>query len=67
MNELLNDIDLKNKENKFEENLFVDKIIVNKNRNSKIELPYIATEKWISQLGSRLEINYKFSQMELHF
>jgi len=58
MNELLNDIDLKNKENKFEENLFVDKIIVNMNRNSKIELPYIATEKWISQLGSRLEINY---------
>lgn len=58
MNELLNDIDLKNKENKFEENLFVDKIIVNKNRNSKIELPYIATEKWISQLGSRLETNY---------
>jgi len=58
MNELLNDIDLKNKENKFEENLFVDKIIVNRNRNSKIELPYIATEKWISQLGSRLEINY---------
>jgi len=58
MNELLNDIKLKNKENKFEENLFVDKIIVNKNRNSKIELPYIATEKWISQLGSRLEINY---------
>ena len=58
MNELLNDIDLKNKENKFEENLFVDKIIVNNNRNSKIELPYIATEKWISQLGSRLEINY---------
>ena len=58
MNELLNDIDLKNEENKFEENLFVDKIIVKKNRNSKIELPYIATEKWISQLGSRLEINY---------
>ena len=58
MNELLNDIDLKNKENKFEENLFVDKIIVNKNKNSKVELPYIATEKWISQLGSRLEINY---------
>ena len=58
MNELLNDIDLKNKENKFEENLFVDKIIVNKNRNSKIELPYIATEKWISQLGSRIKFNY---------
>ena len=58
MKELLNDIGLKTKENKFEENLFVDKIIVNKNRNSKVELPYIATEKWISQLGSRLETNY---------
>ena len=58
MNELLNDISLKTKENKFEENLFVDKIIVNKNKNSKIELPYIATEKWISQLGNRLETNY---------
>jgi hypothetical protein len=58
MNELLNDISFKTRENKFEENLFVDKIIVNKNRNSKVELPYIATEKWISQLGSRLEINY---------
>ena len=58
MNELLNDISLKTKENKFEENLFVDKIIVNKNKNSKIELPYVATEKWISQLGSRLETNY---------
>ena len=58
MNELLNQISLKTKENKFEENLFVDKIIVNKNKSSKVELPYIATEKWISQLGSRLEINY---------
>ena len=58
MNELLNDISLKTKENKFEENLFVNKIIVNKNKNSKIELPYVATEKWISQLGSRLETNY---------
>ena len=58
MNELLNNISSKTKENKFEENLFVDKIIVNKNRNSKVELPYIATEKWISQLGTRLKINY---------
>ena len=58
MNELLNDISLKTKENKFEENLFVNKIIVNKNKNSKIELPYVATEKWISQLGNRLETNY---------
>ena len=58
MNELLNNVSLKTKESKLEENLFVDKIIVNKNRNSKVELPYIATEKWISQLGSRLETNY---------
>ena len=58
MDELLNDISFKTKENKLEENLFVDKLIVNKNRNSKVELPYIATEKWISQLGSRLETNY---------
>ena len=58
MNEILNDINLTTKENKFEENLFVDKIIVNKNRNSKVELPYISTEKWISQLGNRLETNY---------
>jgi len=58
MNELLNDISLKTKENKLEENLFVDKIIINKNKNSKVELTYIATEKWISQLGSRLQTNY---------
>ena len=58
MNELLNDISFKTKENKLEENLFVDKIIVNKNRDSKVELPYIATERWISQLGTRLETNY---------
>ena len=58
MDKLLDDITLKTKENKFEENLFVDKIIVNKYKNSKVELPYIATEKWISQLGSRLEANY---------
>lgn len=58
MNELLNDISLKTKENKLEENLFVDKIIINKNKNSRVELTYIATEKWISQLGSRLQTNY---------
>ena len=57
MNELFNEISLKTKENKLEENLFVDKIIVNKNRNSKVEVRYIATERWVSQLGSRLETN----------
>ena len=58
MNELLNNISLKTKENNLEENLFVDKIIVNKNKDAKAELPYIATEKWVNQLGSRLETNY---------
>ena len=41
-----------------EENLFVDKIIVNKNTDIKSQLPFIATEKWISQLGNRLQSNY---------
>ena len=58
MKYLLDDISLKTIENKFEENLFVNKIIENKNSDPKVEYPYIATEKWIGQLGSRLEINY---------
>lgn len=58
MNALLNEINLKPKDGKTEESLFVENIIVNKNRKSKIELPYIPTEKWLSQLGCRLEINY---------
>jgi len=58
MNALLNEINLKPIDGKTEENLFVENIIVNKNRKSKIDLPYIPTEKWLSQLGSRLEINY---------
>ena len=58
MNALLNEINLKPIDGKTEENLFVENIIVNKNRKSKIDLPYIPTEKWLSQLGRRLEINY---------
>ena len=45
-------------ENKFEENLFVKNIIVNKDRGKVPTLSYVATEKWIEQLGNRLEINY---------
>ena len=45
-------------ENKFEENLFVKNIIVNKDRGKVPNLSYIATEKWLEQLGNRLEISY---------
>ena len=45
-------------ENKIEENLFVKNIIVNKNIGKVPTLSYVATEKWIEQLGNRLEINY---------
>lgn len=58
MNELFKDENFKTTENRMEENLFVDKIIVNKNTNIKSQLPFIATEKWISQLGNRLQSNY---------
>ena len=44
-------------ENKFEENLFVKNIIVNKDKGKVPTLFYVATEKWLEQLGNRLEIN----------
>ena len=44
-------------ENKFEENLFVKNIIVNKDKVKVPTLSYVATEKWLEQLGNRLEIN----------
>ena len=34
-----------------------DKIIVNKNKSEKQVFPFIATERWINQLGNRLQIN----------
>ena len=45
------------KEEKVEDNLFVKNIIVNKDKSKKQFLPYVATEKWINQLGDRLQIN----------
>ena len=45
------------KKEKVEDNLFVKNIIVNKNKREKQFLPFIATEKWIDQLGNRLKIN----------
>ena len=47
-----------NNKNKVEDNLFVKNIIVNKDKSTKQVLPFVATEKWISQLGNRLQINY---------
>ena len=42
---------------KVEDNLFVKNIIVNKDKIKKQVLPFIATERWIDQLGNRLQIN----------
>lgn len=55
MDKLLNDIVDKENENNIEENLFVKNIIVNKDKNKAPILPYIATERWLEQLGARLE------------
>ena len=45
------------KKEKVEDNLFVKNIIVNKDKKKKQLLPFIATEKWIKQLGNRLQTN----------
>ena len=57
MNMLLNQMNELEKKDRVEDNLFVKNIIVNKDKRKKQALPYIATEKWISQLGDRLQIN----------
>ena len=57
MKSLINQINELNKKDKVEDSLFVKNIIVNKDKSKKIVVPYIATEKWISQLGERLLIN----------
>ena len=46
------------KEHNKEENLFVKNIIVNKESDKKLLIAYVPTEKWIKQLGNRLQINY---------
>ena len=58
MEKLLNNITTKDIENKFEENLFVKNIIVNKDKANVPIIPYVATEKWLEQLGTRLETTY---------
>ena len=47
-----------NNKNKVEDNLFVKNIIVNKDKSKKKVITFVATERWIGQLGNRLEINY---------
>ena len=58
MNTLVDQMNEFNKKNKVEDNLFVKNIIVNKDKRKKQVLPFVATEKWIGQLGNRLQINY---------
>ena len=58
MNTLVDQMNEFNKKNKVEDNLFVKNIIVNKDKSKKQVLPFVATEKWIGQLGNRLQINY---------
>ena len=58
MSNLLNTLSEQIKETKTEENLFVKNIIVNKNRQIQINSIYVPTEKWVMQLGKRLETNY---------
>jgi len=58
MSKLLNNITSQIKENSVEENLFVKNIIVNKNKIDNNDSIYIPTEKWVMQLGKRLELNF---------
>ena len=61
MNSLINkitSIDKDVRDSNFEENLFVKNIIVNKEKRKLELLPYVPTEKWVKQLGSRLEPNF---------
>ena len=57
MKMLLDQINELNKNEKVEDNLFIKNLIINRDKNNKEIVPYIATEKWISQLGERLHIN----------
>tara|TARA_Y100000992_G_C21128039_1_gene425178 strand:+ start:442 stop:615 length:174 start_codon:yes stop_codon:yes gene_type:complete len=57
MNALIKQMNEITKNEEVEDNLFVNNIIVNKDNNKKAIVPYIATEKWIGQLGERLLIN----------
>ena len=57
MNLLIDQMNEFNNKNKVEDNLFVKNIIVNKEKINKQVPPYIATERWVCQLGNRLQID----------
>ena len=57
MNMLVDQMGELDNKQRVEDNLFVKNIIVNKDKIKKQVLPFIATEKWIDQLGNRLQIN----------
>ncbi len=57
MNMLVDQMNELDKKEIVEDNLYVNKIIVNKDKSKNNLLPFIATERWIGQLGNRLEIN----------
>ena len=54
---LLDQINDLHKKEKNKDNLFVNNIIVNKERRKKQIPTYISTEQWINQLCDRLHIN----------
>ena len=57
MDMLIDQISDLDKKEKVEDNLFVKNIIVNKDKREKQFFPYISTERWINQLGDRVQIN----------
>ena len=57
MNMILDQMNELDKKEKVEDNLFVKNIIVNKDKRKKAVIPFVATERWIDQLGNRLQIN----------
>ena len=54
METILNQVNEIEKTYKGEENLYVKNIIVNKDTINKKVTTYVATEKWLNQLGKRL-------------
>ena len=56
MNELTDILTKENSDKNHDDNLYVNNIIVKNNDTSKgiKSFPYIATEKWVMQLGERL-------------
>ena len=57
MKSLIDQMNELHKKESADDNLYVKNIIVNKDKSKKQTLPYIATDRWISQLGNRLQIN----------